>query len=192
MRHSCCKRMAGPDDRDMSSLEAPPEDFTASLDHGIAVCGLRTARIWVISKSTARWPSIGASGRSCISRSSAARSRRSIRNGAIPSNGALSFRRQLRGHAGIACSIVWADKMDPGLVAYHAARTCATAPPTTVLRKVSGSSTTIRCAHSSRRYDVLLTPSLSVAAFPAGALDSDALGAASLGLAALGRLQLSL
>ena len=31
--------MAGPDDRDMTSLEAPPEDFIAGLDGGIA--GLR-------------------------------------------------------------------------------------------------------------------------------------------------------
>jgi aspartyl-tRNA(Asn)/glutamyl-tRNA(Gln) amidotransferase subunit A len=156
--------LAGPDDRDMTSLEAPPEDFLGRLDEGIA--GLRVAYS----------PDLGYL--------------RVDREVAAPvTDAALAFEKlgciveevnprwgdpiemeHCHFASNFAASVgplldEWADKMDPGLVAltrhgmtYSAADYCkAQGQRLSYYDKMRG---------FFERYDLLLTPSLSVAAFP--------------------------
>ncbi len=156
--------MAGPDDRDMSSLEAPPDDFLGRLNEGIA--GLKIAyspdlgylkvdpEVADLVKSAAlAFEDVGCKV-----------------EGVNPRWGDPIEMEHCHFAANYAAMLghlldQWADKMDPGLVAltrhgmtYSAADYC----------RAQGE----RLAYYDKvraffeRYDLLLTPTLSVAAFP--------------------------
>lgn len=157
--------MAGPDDRDMTSLESPPEDFTGKLDSGIA--GLRIgfspdlgylkvdAEVAGPVKAAARvFEELGCKVEEVD-----------------PGWGDPTAME----HCLFAVTITamwgdyverWGDRMDPGLVAiiehgrtYSAVDYCkASAQRLAYYDKVRA---------FFERYDLLLTPTLSVAAFPA-------------------------
>ena len=157
--------MAGADDRDMTSLEAPPEDFTGKLDSGIA--GLRVgfspdlgylkvdAEVAGPVKAAARvFEELGCKVEEVD-----------------PGWGDPTAME----HCLFAVTITamwgdyvgrWGDRMDPGLVAiiehgrmYSAVDYCkASAQRLAYYDKVRA---------FFERYDLLLTPTLSVAAFPA-------------------------
>ncbi len=157
--------MAGPDDRDMTSLESPPEDFTGKLDSGIA--GLRVgfspdlgylkvdAEVAGPVKAAARvFEELGCKVEEVD-----------------PGWGDPTAME----HCLFAVTITamwgdyverWGDRMDPGLVAiiehgrtYSAVDYCkASAQRLAYYDKVRA---------FFERYDLLLTPTLSVAAFPA-------------------------
>ncbi len=157
--------MAGPDDRDMTSLEAPPEDFTGKLDDGIA--GLRVgfspdlgylrvdAEVADPVKAAAQaFQELGCT----VEEVDPGWGDPTAMEHCLFSVAITAMWGDLVGR--------WGDRMDPGLVAiiehgrsYSAADYC----------KASAQ----RLAYYDRvralfdRYDLLLTPTLSVAAFPA-------------------------
>jgi aspartyl-tRNA(Asn)/glutamyl-tRNA(Gln) amidotransferase subunit A len=157
--------LAGPDDRDVSSLEAQPEDFLGGLDKGIA--GLRVAYS----------PDLGYlrvdSEVAAPVRDAAAAFEKlgGVVEEVNPGWGDPIEMEHCHFASNFAASVgplldKWADKMDPGLVAltrhgmtYSAADYCrAQGQRLTYYDKVRA---------FFERYDLLLTPSLSVAAFPA-------------------------
>jgi aspartyl-tRNA(Asn)/glutamyl-tRNA(Gln) amidotransferase subunit A len=157
--------MAGPDDRDMSSLESPPEDFLARLDDGIA--GLKVAY-----SPDLGYLKVDADVAEPVKRAALAfQELGCVVEEVDPGWGdpiALEHCHFASNYAGMLGQLLdeWADRMDPGLVAitrhgmgYSAADYC----------RAQGE----RLAYYDKvhaffqRYDLLLTPSLSVAAFPA-------------------------
>lgn len=160
--------MAGPDDRDMTSLESPPQDFVGRLDEGIA--GLRVAFS----------PDLGYLK--------------------VDAEVAGPVRNAVEAFEGLGCKVEeikpgwdnpiemehlhfaanftsrlgplldeWEDRMDPGLVAlvkhgmkFSAAEYCRLDEKRLALYDK------VRTLFD--RYDLLLTPTLSVAAFPADRL----------------------
>ena len=157
--------MAGPDDRDMSSLESPPEDFLARLDDGIA--GLKVAY-----SPDLGYLKVDADVAEPVKRAALAfQELGCVVEEVDPGWGdpiALEHCHFASNYAGMLGHLLdeWADRMDPGLVAitrhgmgYSAADYC----------RAQGE----RLAYYDKvhaffqRYDLLLTPSLSVAAFPA-------------------------
>jgi aspartyl-tRNA(Asn)/glutamyl-tRNA(Gln) amidotransferase subunit A len=156
--------LAGPDDRDMSSLEAPPQDFLSTLDADIS--GLRVAFS----------PDLGYLE---VDREVA----EPVRNAALafqdlgckvdevnPQWGdpiEMEHCHFASNYAGMLGPLLdeWAERMDPGLVAltrhgqrYSAADYCAAQGQRLVYYD--------KVRAFFERYDLLLTPSLSVAAFP--------------------------
>ena len=157
--------MAGPDDRDLSSLEAQPDDFLGQLDHGVA--GLKVAY-----SPDLGYLKVDAEVAEPVKRAAAAFTELGCRVEEVdPGWGdatAMEHCHFASHYAGMIGHLLerWADQMDPGLVAltrhglaYSAADYC----------RAQGE----RLAYYDRvhaffqRYDLLLTPSLSVAAFPA-------------------------
>jgi aspartyl-tRNA(Asn)/glutamyl-tRNA(Gln) amidotransferase subunit A len=160
--------LAGPDDRDVSSLEAPPADYIARLDEGIA--GLRVAYS----------PDLGYLK---VDREVAA----PVRTAALafadlgctvdevnPSWGdPISMEHCLfaSSYAGMIGAVLdeWSDRLDPGLVALT--RHGLTYRAADVFRAWGERLAYYDKMHAFfQRYDLLLTPSLSVAAFPADRL----------------------
>jgi aspartyl-tRNA(Asn)/glutamyl-tRNA(Gln) amidotransferase subunit A len=156
--------LAGPDDRDVSSLEAQPEDFLGRLDDGIA--GLRVAYSPNLGYLRVD-PEVAAPVKDAAL---AFEKLGGIVEEVDPGWGDVEmehchFASNFAASAGPLLE-KWADKMDPGLVAltrhgmtYSAADYC----------KAQGERLSyydnVRAFFE--RYDLLLTPSLSVAAFPA-------------------------
>ena len=160
--------MAGPDDRDMTSLESPPQDFIARLDDGIA--GLRIAYspdlgylkvdeevAGPVRKAVAAFEELGCKVEE-------------IKPGwdnpieMEHMHFAANFTSRLDPLLG-----EWEDRMDPGLVAlvkygrkFSAGEYCRLEEKRLALYD------SVRSLFD--RYDLLLTPTLSVAAFPAGRL----------------------
>jgi aspartyl-tRNA(Asn)/glutamyl-tRNA(Gln) amidotransferase subunit A len=157
--------LAGPDDRDMSSLEAPPQDFVGRLEEGIA------------GRKVAFSPDLGYLKVDAEVAQPVARAARVFEElGCIveevePGWGdpiEMEHCHFASNYAGMLGHLLdeWAERMDPGLVAltrhgltYSAADYC----------RAQGE----RLAYYDKvhaffeRYDLLLTPALSVAAFPA-------------------------
>jgi len=160
--------MAGPDDRDLSSLEATPEDYPARLDEGIA--GLKVAyspdlgylKVDAEVAEPARRAALAFNELGCHVEE------------VNPGWGdpiEMEHCHFASNYAGMLGHLLerWSDRIDPGLVAltrhgltYSAADYC----------RAQGE----RLAYYDKvyaffqRYDLLLTPSLSVAAFPADRL----------------------
>ena len=160
--------MAGPDDRDMTSLESPPQDFIARLDDGIA--GLRIAYspdlgylkvdeevAGPVRKAVAAFEELGCKVEE-------------IKPGwdnpieMEHMHFAANFTSRLDPLLG-----GWEDRMDPGLVAlvkygrkFSAGEYCRLEEKRLALYD------SVRSLFD--RYDLLLTPTLSVAAFPADRL----------------------
>jgi aspartyl-tRNA(Asn)/glutamyl-tRNA(Gln) amidotransferase subunit A len=157
--------MAGPDDRDVASLEAPPEDFLGRLEEGIA--GLKVAyspdlgylRVDAEVAEPVRKAALAFQDLGCAVEEVNPGWGDPIR---------MEHCHFGANYAGMLGHLLdqWADKMDPGLVAltrhgmkYTAADYC----------RAQGE----RLAYYDKvhaffqRYDLLLTPTLSVAAFPA-------------------------
>ncbi len=157
--------LAGPDDRDVSSLEAQPEDFLDRLDDGIA--GLRVAYSAHLGYLRVD-PEVAAP----------------VRDAALafeqlgcdveevdPGWGDPIEMEHCHFASNFAASAgpllhKWADKMDPGLVALTRHGTTYTAAD---YCKAQGERLSYydKVRAFFERYDLLLTPSLSVAAFPA-------------------------
>ena len=157
--------MAGPDDRDVSSLEAPPDDFLARLDEGIA--GLKVAY-----SADLGYLKVDAEVAEPVRKAALAFQDLGCTVEEVNPGWGDPIRME---HCHFASSYAamlghlldeWADRMDPGLVAltrhgmtYSAADYC----------RAQGE----RLAYYDKvhaffqRFDLLLTPSLSVAAFPA-------------------------
>jgi aspartyl-tRNA(Asn)/glutamyl-tRNA(Gln) amidotransferase subunit A len=160
--------LAGPDDRDMSSLDAAPEDYLAHLDEGIA--GLRVAYS----------PDLGYLK---VDDDVAVAVRQAVRafedlgctlEAMDPGWGDpidMEYCLFASSYAGMLGNLLerWADRMDPGLVAitrhglrYSAADYCRAQGERLLYYD--------KVRRFFERYDLLLTPSLSVAAFPADRL----------------------
>lgn len=157
--------MSGPDDRDQASLEATPEDFLGRLDEGIA--GLRIAYspdlgYLPVDREVADRVKVAA-----LAFESLGCNVEEVNPGwgdAID----LVHCHFSSNYAGMLGNLLdeWADRMDPGLVAitrhgltYSAADYCrAQAERLAYYDRVNA---------FFQRYDLLLTPSLSVAAFDA-------------------------
>jgi len=157
--------MAGPHDRDMSSLEGKPEDYLAQLDEGIAGCKV------AYSPDLGYLP-VDPEVTEPIKRAALAFEAFGCTVEEVePGWGdpiAMEHCHFASNYAGMLGHLLdeWADRMDPGLVAitrhgmtYSASDYC----------RAQGE----RLAYYDKvhaffqRYDLLLTPSLSVAAFPA-------------------------
>jgi len=157
--------MAGPHDRDMSSLEGKPEDYLAQLDEGIAGCKV------AYSPDLGYLP-VDPEVAEPVKRAALAFEAFGCTVEEVePGWGdpiAMEHCHFASNYAGMLGHLLdeWADRMDPGLVAitrhgltYSAADYC----------RAQGE----RLAYYDKvhaffqRYDLLLTPSLSVAAFPA-------------------------
>jgi len=157
--------LAGPDDRDMTSLEAPPENFLGRLDEGVA--GLRVAYSADLGYLRVD-PEVAAPVKD------AARIFEKLGCVVDEVNPGWDDPIEME-HCHFASNFAasvgplldkWADKMDPGLVAltrhgmtYSAADYCAAQGQRLVYYD--------KVRAFFERYDLLLTPSLSVAAFPA-------------------------
>jgi len=157
--------LAGPDDRDQTSLEAPPEDFLAQLDHGIA--GLRVAYSPDLGYLQVD-PDIAALVRAAALAFEDAGCKVDEVDPGWGDPTAMEHCLFASSYAGTLGPLLerWADRMDPGLVAiarhgmrYSAADYC----------RAQGERLAYydRVHAFFRRYDLLLTPALSVAAFPA-------------------------
>ena len=157
--------MAGPDDRDMASLESPPDDFIARLDEGIA--GLKVAYS----------PDLGylrVDAEVATSVESAARAFEELGCDVEVVNPGWGDPIEMEhvlftgGYAGMLGHLLdeWADRLDPGLVALtrHGMKDSAA----DYCRAQGERLQYYDKVHAFfQRYDLLLTPSLSVAAFDA-------------------------
>jgi len=157
--------LAGPDDRDMMSLEAPPEDFLGRLE--TSVSGLKVAYSPDLGYLRVD-PEVAALVKAAVG---AFEEQGCIVEEVNPGWGdpiEMEHCHFASNYAGLLGASLdkWEDKMDPGLVAltrhgmtYNAGDYC----------RAQGE----RLLHYDKmraffgRYDLLLTPSLSVAAFPA-------------------------
>jgi aspartyl-tRNA(Asn)/glutamyl-tRNA(Gln) amidotransferase subunit A len=160
--------MAGPDDRDMSSLETPADDYLARLDQGVA--GLRVAY-----SPDLGYLKVDAEVAEPVRRAALAFAELGCRVEEVnPGWGdpiEMEHCHFASNYAGMLGHLLerWADRMDPGLVAltrhgmrYSAADYCrAQGERLAYYDKVQA---------FFQRYDLLLTPSLSVAAFRADLL----------------------
>ena len=157
--------MAGADDRDMTSLEAPPEDFTGKLDSGIA--GLRVG-----FSPDLGYLKVDAEVAGPVKAAARVFEELGCKVEEVDPGWGDPTAMQ---HCLFAVTITamwgdyvgrWGDRMDPGLVAiiehgrmYSAVDYCkASAQRLAYYDKVRA---------FFERYDLLLTPTLSVAAFPA-------------------------
>ena len=157
--------MAGPDNRDQSSLEAPPADYLGALDAGIA--GLRVAfspdlgylRVDPDVAQSVKQAALAFADLGC-----------NVEEVKPGWSDPIAMEHCLftSNYAGMLGHLLdeWADRLDPGLVAltrhgmgYSAADYCRAQGERLAFYDE---------VHAFfRRYDLLLTPSLSVAAFPA-------------------------
>ena len=184
--------MAGPDPWDYTSLEGAPEDYVGKLDAGVRGLRVRlqsrprraarrSGRGHPLVKAAAR----GSSQLGCTRRGREAGLRRLHGDDPLPS-GAATTRATTPGTSSRVPRPAWI----PGSVAciedgmrYSANGLRHDARPQD---RLLGQ----RCARSSRPYDLLLTPTVSVPALPVAAR-TRALAPARLGLDRLGGLQLS-
>ncbi len=156
--------MAGPDDRDMTSLESPPDDFVARLDEGIA--GLKVA-----FSPDLGYLKVDAEVAEPVRRAVAAFEELGCNIEEIrPGWDDPIEMEHLHFSANFASRLgplleEWENRMDPGLVAlvrhgmrFSAAEYCRIDEQRLALYDK------VRALFE--RYDLLLTPSLSVAAFP--------------------------
>ncbi len=157
--------LAGPDDRDVTSLEAPPEDYRADLDAGIR--GLRVAY-----SPDLGYLKVDAEVAEPVRRAALAFEELGVRVEEVdPGWGDPIEMEHCHFTSNFAAMLghrldEWGDRLDPGLVAlvrhglrYSAADYCrAQAERLAYYDKVHA---------FFQRYDLLLTPALSVAAFPA-------------------------
>ncbi|HXX10372.1 MAG TPA: amidase [Burkholderiales bacterium] len=160
--------LAGPDDRDMTSLEAPPEDFVGHLEAGVA--GLKLAyspdlgylRVDPEVAAAVKAAALAFQEQGCVVEE------------VNPEWGDpiemehCHFASNYAGMLGPSLD-KWQDKMDPGLVAltrhgmtYSAGDYCRAQGERLLYHD--------KMRAFFERYDLLLTPSLSVAAFPADRL----------------------
>ncbi len=157
--------MAGPDDRDATSLEAAPADYLGRLDDGIA--GLRVAYspdLGYLKVDREVAEPVAAAARAFAGLGCTVEEVNPGWGDPI----ALEHCLFAASYAGMIGHLLdeWGDRMDPGLVAI--ARHGLTFSAADVFRAQGE-----RLAYYDRvnaffqRYDLLLTPSLSVAAFPA-------------------------
>jgi aspartyl-tRNA(Asn)/glutamyl-tRNA(Gln) amidotransferase subunit A len=160
--------LAGPDDRDMSSVEAAPENYVAHLDEGIA--GLRVAYS----------PDLGylkVDDEIAVAVREAVRAFEDLGctlEAVDPGWGDpidMEYCLFASSYAGMLGHLLerWAERMDPGLVAitrhglrYSAGDYCRAQGERLLYYD--------KVRRFFERYDLLLTPSLSVAAFPADRL----------------------
>ncbi|MBX9965404.1 MAG: amidase [Burkholderiales bacterium] len=157
--------MAGPDDRDAASLEREPDDFVGQLDRGIK--GLRVA----YSPNLGYLPVDGEVAE-CVASAVRAFEELGCEVEAVDPGWGDPIEMEhvlfTGGYAGMIGPLLdeWADRLDPGLVAltrhglqYSAGDYC----------RAQGERLQYydRVHAFFRRYDLLLTPSLSVAAFDA-------------------------
>ena len=160
--------MAGPDDRDQTSLGMPPEDYVAHLDAGID--GLRIAYS----------PNLGhlrVDGEVSDSVAGAVRGLESLGHGIEEVDPGFGDTREMELciwsviFAGRFGHLVdeWAGRMDPGLVACirDGLRYSATE---FMHAKAARIELYVKVQRFFERYDLLITPTLSVAAFPVGQL----------------------
>jgi aspartyl-tRNA(Asn)/glutamyl-tRNA(Gln) amidotransferase subunit A len=157
--------LAGPDHRDMSSLEAAPEDYLARLEEGIA--GLKVAYSPDLGYLTVDRQVADVVRRAVLAFQDLGCPVEEVNPGwgnPIEMEHCLFA----SNYAGMLGHLLeeWADRMDPGLVAlarhgltYSASDYC----------RAQGERLAFydRVRAFFQRYDLLLTPSLSVAAFPA-------------------------
>jgi aspartyl-tRNA(Asn)/glutamyl-tRNA(Gln) amidotransferase subunit A len=157
--------MAGPDDRDMTSLEAPPEDYLAGLEQGIA--GLKVAY-----SPDLGYLKVDAEVAEPVRKAALAFQELGCHvEEVVPGWENPIEMEHLHFAANFASRLApmldqWADKMDPGLVAltrhgmqFSAEQYCRNdGERLAFYDKVRG---------FFERYDLLLTPTVSVAAFPA-------------------------
>jgi aspartyl-tRNA(Asn)/glutamyl-tRNA(Gln) amidotransferase subunit A len=160
--------MAGPDNRDISSLEAPPEDYRGRLKEGVA--GLKAAYCPDLG-----YLKVDAEVAECVRNAVLAFADLGCLVEEIDPDWGDPIEMQhclfAANFAGMLGHLLghWADRMDPGLVAlvqhgltYSAAQYCnAQSQRFAYYDKVRS---------FFERYDLLLTPTLSVAAFPADLL----------------------
>ena len=157
--------MAGPDDRDAWSLEAQPEDYVGKLDAGIA--GLKVAYS----------PDLGFLRVDPVVRESVANAVKTFAdlgchveevNPGWGNTMAMEHCLFAGAFAGIVGNLLdeWADRMDPAMVAMARAGMGISAAE---YGRAQGERLAFydRVEKFFRRYDLLLTPSLSVVAFPA-------------------------
>jgi aspartyl-tRNA(Asn)/glutamyl-tRNA(Gln) amidotransferase subunit A len=160
--------LAGPDDRDMTSLEAPPEDFLGRLEEGVT--GLKVAYSPDLGYLRVD-PEVAAAVRGAVRAFEGLGCSVEEVNPGWGDPIDMEHCHFASNYAGMLGSLLdrWADKMDPGLVAltrhgmsYSAGDYC----------RAQGE----RLAYYDKvraffeRYDLVLTPALSVAAFPADLL----------------------
>ncbi|MGH8679451.1 MAG: amidase family protein, partial [Burkholderiales bacterium] len=160
--------MAGPDDRDMTSLDAPPEDFLACLEIGIG--GLKVAYSPDLGYLTVD-PEVAEPVRSSATAFQELGCTVEEVNPGWGDPIEMEHCLVAAHLAGMNAHLLgqWADKMDPGLVAIirHGMKLSAVD-----VCRAQGE----RLAYYDKvsaffsRYDLLLTPTLSVAAFPADRL----------------------
>ena len=157
--------MAGPDDRDMTSLESPPQDFVGRLDEGIA--GLRVA-----FSPDLGYLKVDAEVAGPVRKAVEAFQELGCKVEEIKPGWDNPIEME---HLHFAANFTsrlgplldeWEDRMDPGLVAlvkhgmkFSAAEYCR------IDEKRLALYDKVRALFE--RYDLLLTPTLSVAAFPA-------------------------
>jgi aspartyl-tRNA(Asn)/glutamyl-tRNA(Gln) amidotransferase subunit A len=157
--------MAGPDDRDMTSLEAPPQDFVSRLDEGIA--GLRVAFSPDLGYLKVDAEVAGPVRKAALAFEELGCKVEEVKPGwddpieMEHMHFAANFTSRLGPLLG-----EWESRMDPGLVAlvkhgmkFSAAEYCRLDEKRLALYDK------VRALFD--RYDLLLTPTLSVAAFPA-------------------------
>ncbi len=156
--------MAGPDDRDMTSLESPPQDFVSRLDEGIA--GLKVAY-----SPDLGYLKVDAEVADPVRRAVAAFEELGCDVEEIKPGWEnpiemehLHFSANFTSRLGPLLA-QWEERMDPGLVALvkHGAQFSA-AEYCRIDEKRLALYDKVRALFE--RYDLLLTPSLSVAAFP--------------------------
>jgi aspartyl-tRNA(Asn)/glutamyl-tRNA(Gln) amidotransferase subunit A len=157
--------MAGPDDRDMTSLESPPDDFVSRLDEGIA--GLKVAY-----SPDLGYLKVDAEVAGPVRKAAAAFEELGCKVEEIKPGWDnpiemehMHFSANFTSRLGPLLG-EWEDRMDPGLVAlvkhgmkFSAAEYCRLDEKRLALYDK------VRALFD--RYDLLLTPALSVAAFPA-------------------------
>ncbi|MEO8008892.1 MAG: amidase [Betaproteobacteria bacterium] len=157
--------MAGPDDRDMASLESAPEDFVSRLDEGIA--GLKVAYSPDLGYLKVDPEVAGPVRKAALAFEELGCNVEEIKPGwddPIEMEH-LHFSANFTSRLGPLLD-EWAERMDPGLVAlvkhgmkFSAAQYCRLDEKRLALYD--------RVRALFERYDLLLTPALSVAAFPA-------------------------
>lgn len=163
--------MAGPDDRDASSLESPPDDFVAGLDAGIQ--GLKVAYSPDLGYLRVD-PDVAA----CVESAALAFAELGcIVEQVDPGWGdpiAMEHVLFACGYAGMIGHLLdeWETRLDPGLVALT--RHGMTVSAADYVRAQGERLQYYDKVHAFfQRYDLLLTPSLSVAAFDASRLIPD-------------------
>ena len=156
--------MAGPDDRDQTSLEAPPADYTGRLDEGIK--GLRVA----YSPDLGYLPVDGEIAESVATAAKALEAASVTVEEVDPGWGDHHDMERIIWSVSAAANIAplldeWEDRMDPGMVACGRDGMAYSAVEHTHAQ-TERHALYAQVQMFFERYDLLLTPSLSVAAFP--------------------------